>query len=57
MSDGFFVELMNSGVRNGGDGKNFAWEVSNQLLNMPSNSHAYVKPYVLGDEEKSAFWE
>lgn len=57
MSGGFFVEMMNSGVRDRGEGKKFAWEVSSQLLNMLSNRQAYVKPYVLGDEEKPAFWE
>lgn len=57
MSGVFFVEMMNSGVRDRGEGKKFAWEVSSQLLNMLSNSQAYVKPYVLGDEEKPAFWE
>lgn len=57
MSGGFFVELMNSGVRHRRDGKKFAWEVSSRLLNMLSNSQAYVKPYVPGDEEKLAFWE
>lgn len=52
MSDFFVVELMNSEVRDGGNVKNFAWKVSNQLFNMPSNSQVYIKPCVLlGHEE------
>lgn len=35
-------------------GKNFAWEVSNQLLNMLSNSQVYVGPWLLGDNGKPA---
>lgn len=35
---------MNSGVGDGEDGKKIAWEVSNQLLNMPSKTRLTSNP-------------